>query len=219
MDRGAWRTTVHGVAKSQTRLSNLAHWLSGIVLSFDGAIAVLFHFVNDQIVHVLSCPPPGMCVFYHFLSRLAGCTDRHQSVKGSRPCGCVLMSKALWTGSGQQAVHSRLPGVSIWTVPGASKMVPPLHLSLPRTCSTHSQSDSDATLRSPLSEVPIPPRWGQTRPERLPPSPSPPRHPLLGRPLASLIPLPVTMLGPFIESQRVGHDWTTEGSTEIHSGV
>ena len=25
MDRGAWRATVHNVAKSQTRLSNLAH--------------------------------------------------------------------------------------------------------------------------------------------------------------------------------------------------
>ena len=26
MDRGAWQTTVHGVTKSQTRLSDLAHW-------------------------------------------------------------------------------------------------------------------------------------------------------------------------------------------------
>ena len=25
MDRGAWRATVHGVAKSRTRLSDLAH--------------------------------------------------------------------------------------------------------------------------------------------------------------------------------------------------
>ena len=34
MDRGAWRATVHGVAKSQTRLSELsAHTLPGTFIA------------------------------------------------------------------------------------------------------------------------------------------------------------------------------------------
>ena len=35
MDRGAWRATVHGVAKSQTQLSNLTHSLSYILGVYD----------------------------------------------------------------------------------------------------------------------------------------------------------------------------------------
>ena len=30
MDRGAWWATVHGVAKSQTRLSDFTHTLTGL---------------------------------------------------------------------------------------------------------------------------------------------------------------------------------------------
>ena len=66
--------------------------------SFGGAIAVLFHFVSDQIVHVLSCPPPGLCVSYHFLCRLARCTDRASASEGV---------EAMWTGAHEQSTVNR----------------------------------------------------------------------------------------------------------------
>lgn len=158
-------------------------------------------------MHVLSCPPPGLCVSYHFLCRLARCTDSGSASEGeSRPCGRVLMSNTVnrqWPVS----CPFELPGVSIWTVPRCLRDGPPHFTSpflepVPLTARVILMQHSE----SPLSEVPISLRWGQTRPERLQHCPDLPRHPLLGRPLASFTPLPVTTLGPFMELQRVGHD-------------
>ena len=52
MDRGAWEATVHGVAKSQTRLSDFTtinFCLSTIVSYF---LLILFHFPSAKSSHL-----------------------------------------------------------------------------------------------------------------------------------------------------------------------
>ena len=41
MDRGAWLATVHGVAKSRTRLSNFTYWLHWVSVAVQGLSLVL----------------------------------------------------------------------------------------------------------------------------------------------------------------------------------
>ena len=64
MDRGAWRATVHGVAKSWTRLSDLthAHLPNGTHTHVPGWQADFIIFLFPQYV-----PPLGLCFLFCFV--------------------------------------------------------------------------------------------------------------------------------------------------------
>ena len=53
MDREAWRAVVHGITKSQTRLSNWTDWLSFNLSAYDWSIHIFFNFLvqPSEIVH------------------------------------------------------------------------------------------------------------------------------------------------------------------------
>ena len=56
MDRGAWWATVHGVAKSQTRLSDFTYLLTYLQVILDQETPGLDH---GLVVNILPCYPDG----------------------------------------------------------------------------------------------------------------------------------------------------------------
>ena len=217
--RRAWQPTpvfLPGKSHGQRSLADYSPWgckesdtteqLGTLIVwycakSFGGAIAVLFYFVSDQIVHVLSCPPPGLCLL-----------PLHVQTGQWRGRGHV--DGCSWAKHCEQAVASELSIPDFPVSPSGLFQVPlrwfshftspspgPVPPTARATVMQHSGLPSQRFQSLPGGDRPGL-RASSARPDL-------PRHPLLGRPLASLTPLPVTTLGLFMESQRVGHDWTT----------
>ena len=62
MDREAWRATVHGIAKSRTRLSNGTELILYLKVSFFYTLRSLFHYVHYTILIAESFG--GVCAYF-----------------------------------------------------------------------------------------------------------------------------------------------------------
>ena len=123
MDRGGWRATVHGVAKSQTQLSDQAHKESKIILT-------AFRFRYHALIQV-------HCYVWAMIkanSYCEGCSFRLfvtpwtiQSMEFSRknigvgqsfqPLSCVRLSGTLWIAAHQVSNKLLLVGNKIGITP------------------------------------------------------------------------------------------------------
>ena len=96
MDRGAWKATVHGIAKSQTRLSDFTS-LTNKASGGEGIPVELFQIQKDNAVKVqvaqscqtpwdpMDCSPPGSSVHEILKARTLECVAVPFSRGSSRP--------------------------------------------------------------------------------------------------------------------------------------
>ena len=93
MDRGAWRATVHGVTKSQTRLSNFTHFTSlvlGLVHTLRRCFPVISpsHSQRATLSHinknfkVIISSTSGMCIYNMEILMFLTFTEKWKNIWG-----------------------------------------------------------------------------------------------------------------------------------------
>ena len=99
MDRGSWWVTVHGVARSQTALSDWAHTCT--------------HLDQTQVLLLLRCAGPFSPVNYSLWPGSAaastGMSPRDQQSKQPRPWGGTWTSAIIWLNLWGAVQESLLP--------------------------------------------------------------------------------------------------------------